>query len=292
MKNFKGIFPALLTPFTKSGQVNQESVKKIIDLNNSKGVDGYYVGGSTGEGLLLSVEERKQLFKYSAEANQGKTTMIAHVGTINTNDAIAMAKYAQEVGFDAISAVAPYYYGFSYDAIKQYYFDIANSVDLPMIIYNFPNANGFSFTKEKAMEMMQNKKFIGIKHTNADLFSLQQFKTISEDMLVYNGFDEMLLGGLAMGADGGIGSTYNFMAEKYVKIYNDFNNGDIFNAQKVQNECNEIIVELIKYGVFVSEKAILEEMGIEMNGCRKPFMQISEEGKKAMQVIANKLMQS
>ncbi len=289
MANFKGIFPALLTPYTKTGAINQASVKKLIDFNVDKGVNGFYVGGSTGEGLLLTVEERQELFKYSAEANQGRTTMIAHVGTVNTDHAVQMAKYAQSVGFDAISAVAPYYYGFGYDVIKNYYNTIANSVDIPMIIYNFPNANGFSFTKATASEMLANDKFIGIKHTTSDLFALQQFKSIDPNKVVYNGFDEMLVAGLAMGADGGIGSTYNMMAEKYINLYNSFNAGDIAKAQEIQLECNAIIAELIKYGVFVSEKAMMEELGIEMNGCRPPFLPISEEGKKVMANIVKNL---
>ncbi len=289
MKNFKGIFPALLTPYTKSGEINKKSVGELISLNINKGVNGFYVGGSTGEGLMLTVDERKTLFKYAAEANLGKTTLIAHVGTINTAHAIEMARFAEEIGFDAISAVAPYYYGFSYEAIKQYYFDIANSVNIPMIIYNFPNANGFNFTKAMAAQLLENDKFIGIKHTTSDLFMLSQFKTISKDIIVYNGYDEMLVAGLAMGADGGIGSTYNFMAEKYVKLYNEFNAGNIVAAEELQKECNEIIVELIKYGVFVSEKAIMEIMGIEMNGCRKPFLPISDEGIQAMKKICKSL---
>ncbi|MDE5756380.1 MAG: dihydrodipicolinate synthase family protein, partial [Clostridia bacterium] len=177
-EKFKGVFSALLTPYTADDKINGKSVKQIIDFNLAKGINGFYVGGSTGEGMLLTVEERKELFKYAAEANAGKGTLIAHVGTINTNHAIEMAKYAEEMGYDAISAVAPFYYGFSYEAIKEYYNDIANSVNIPMIMYNFPNANGFQFNKERAEDMFKNKKFIGIKHTTTDLFALQQFKTM------------------------------------------------------------------------------------------------------------------
>ncbi len=290
MAKFSGIFSALLTPFKQDGTINEQSVKKLIDFNLSKGIDGFYVGGSTGEGILLTIEERKQLFRASAEANAGRSTMIAHVGTIATDHAIEMAKYAEEMGYDAISAVAPYYYSFSYDAIKNYYLDIAHSVKIPMIIYNFPGANGFNFDKEKAEELIADPQFIGIKHTTSDMFKLQQFKTLSRDVYVYNGFDEMLLAGLAMGADGGIGSTYNLMGDKYVKLYNLFKEGKIAEAQAIQNEVNEIICELIKYGVFASEKQLLTEMGIEMGDCRKPFRPISEEGAKAMAALAKKLM--
>ncbi len=290
MAKFTGIFSALLTPFKKDGTINEQSVKQLIDFNLSKGLDGFYVGGSTGEGILLTIDERKQLFRASAEANAGRSTMIAHVGTIATDHAIEMAKYAEEMGYDAISAVAPYYYSFSYEAIKNYYLDIAHSVNIPMIIYNFPGANGFNFDKEKAEELIADPQFIGIKHTTSDMFKLQQFKTLSRDVYVYNGFDEMLLAGLAMGADGGIGSTYNLMGDKYVKLYNLFREGKIQEAQAIQNEVNEVICQLIKYGVFASEKQVLTEMGIDMGDCRKPWRPISEEGKKAMAKLAKSLM--
>lgn len=287
---FKGVFPALLTPFKADGSINDNSVAKLIEYNVRKGVDGFYVGGSTGEGMLLTVDERKQLFRASAEANAGRTTMIAHVGTICTDHAIELAKYAKEVGFDAISAVAPYYYSFSYDAIKNYYLDIVNSVDIPMIIYNFPNASGFNFTKAIAEEMFAcSDRFIGIKHTTSDLFLLQQFKSMSAKPVVYNGWDEMFIAGLSMGADGGIGSTYNLMADKFIDIYNYFQKGDLRAAQAKQLEANAVISELIKYGVFAAEKAVLDALGIPMGDCRRPFRPISEEGRAKMTQIAKSL---
>lgn len=286
---FKGVFPALLTPFDRGGNVNDAAVAQLVEFNVGKGVDGFYVGGSTGEGLLLTIDERKQLFRAAAKANAGRTTMIAHVGTICTDHAIEMARCAEAEGYDAISAVAPYYYGFGYEAIKHYYCDIAESVSIPMIVYNFPAANGFAFTKEYAEDMFANPRFIGIKHTNADLFKLQQFKTMRCTPIVYNGFDEMFVAGLSMGADGGIGSTYNFMAEKFIEIYDKFRGGDFAGAQRVQFEANEIISELIKYGVFAMEKGILTEMGIDMGDCRRPFLPLSEEGKAACKKIVKAL---
>lgn len=292
-EKFKGIFPALLTPFDKDDNVCQKSVAKLIKYNLQKGVNGFYVGGSTGEGLLLTKEERIQLFDYSAQANEGKSTLIAHVGTLNTKHAIEMAKKAEELGFDAISAVAPYYYSFSVDAIKTYYYEIASSVNIPMIIYNFPGANGFHLNKQIAEEMFKsNKNFVGIKHTTQDLFALQQFKTMQADPLVYNGFDEMLLGGLSMGADGGIGSTYNFMAEDYLEIYKLFNENNVAKAQEIQNKVNEVINVLIKYGVFASEKYILDCIGIEMGPCRKPFLPLNEEAKEVLAKIASKFVKA
>lgn len=290
MDKFKGLFSALLTPFNEDGSINFDSLEKLVEFNLQNGIDGFYVGGSTGEGLLLSPEERMQVFECVKKANKGRATLIAHVGTICTLDAIKMAKKAEELEYDAISAVAPYYYGFTLDAVLGYYNDIVNSTSLPMIIYNFPNSGGFSLTKEIANKLFENEKFIGIKHTSGDMFTLNQFKTLNREIVVYNGFDETLLAGLSMGADGAIGSTYNFMGKKFKKIMNCFNSGEIETAKALQNEANEIICEMIKYGVFQSEKAILTEMGIDMGQCRPPFLPISDECRASMKKIAHKIM--
>lgn len=289
MREMKGIFTALLTPFKEDYSINETSLKKLVEFNLEKGVNGFYVGGSTGESMVMTAQERKEVFRIVKQAAGDKVPMIAHCGAISTDAAVDMAKTAEELGYDAISAVAPFYYSFPAQAIKQYYTDIVSSVGIPMVVYNFPGGNGFTFTADYAAEMFEDKRFVGIKHTSTDLFALQQFKQKIENVTVFNGFDEMCLGGLSMGADGAIGSTYNFMADKFLKIYDEFHNGKIENAQKIQNEANEIIAEMIKYGVFQCEKAVLTHLGIDMGPCRRPFLPISKEGFEKMKVVAENL---
>ena len=286
-----GIFTALLTPFNDDYTINEASLKKLVEFNLEKGINGFYVGGSTGEGMVMSPEERKEVFRIVKEAAGDRVPMIAHCGAISTDSAIDMAKTAEALGYTAVSAVAPFYYSFPYPAIRKYYDDIVSSVSIPMVVYNFPGGNGFTFTADYAAEMFEDERFIGIKHTSADLFALQQFKQkIKRPVTVFNGFDEMCLGGLSMGADGAIGSTYNFMADRFLKIYDEFHNGSIEKAQKIQNGANEIIAEMIKYGVFQCEKAVLTHMGIDMGPCRRPFLPISKEGFEAMKKVADDCM--
>lgn len=283
-----GIFTALLTPFNDDYTINESSLRKLVEFNLEKGVNGFYVGGSTGEGMVMSPEERKEVFRIIKEAAGDSVPMIAHCGAISTDSAIDMAKTAEALGYTAVSAVAPFYYSFPYPAIRKYYDDIVSSVSIPMVVYNFPGGNGFTFTADYASEMFEDERFIGIKHTSADLFALQQFKQkIKRPVTVFNGFDEMCLGGLSMGADGAIGSTYNFMADRFLKIYDEFHNGSIKKAQEIQNGANEIIAEMIKYGVFQCEKAVLTHMGIDMGPCRRPFLPISKDGFEAMKKIAD-----
>lgn len=286
----KGIFTALLTPFKDDYSINEASLRKLVEFNIEKGVNGFYVGGSTGEGMVMTNEERKEVFRIVKEAAGDKVSLIAHCGAISTDAAIDMAKTADALGYDAVSAVAPFYYSFPYPAIRKYYDDIVSSISIPMVVYNFPGGNGFTFTADYAAEMFEDERYLGIKHTSADLYTLQQFKQkIKRPVTVFNGFDEMCLGGLAMGADGAIGSTYNFMADKFLRIYDEFHKGNIEKAQEIQTEANEIIAEMIKYGVFQCEKAVLTHMGIDMGSCRRPFLPISKEGNEAMKKVAQSL---
>lgn len=126
-------------------------------MNIKKGVDGFYVGGSTGEAFLLSREERKYILDIVKEVGKGKCKIISHIGCIGTDHAIELAEHAKRVGVDAISAIPPFYYKFSFKEIKNYYFDIVNQVDMLMIVYNFPALSGVELTEERVAELATNK---------------------------------------------------------------------------------------------------------------------------------------
>ena len=286
MKDFSGMYAALLTAFNKDGSINYEATGMLAERNIQKGLKGMYVAGSSGEAMMMSEEERVSLLEYVSRLNKGRVTLIAHVGSTSTDAAIRMAKRAAELGYDAVSAVAPYYYSFSGEAIRGYYTDILNATDLPMLIYNFPASGGFDGMLSLVSDMIDNKKLMGVKHTSVNLFELERFKHMKRPLTVFNGFDEMLIGGLSMGADGGIGSTYNFLQDDILAIYAAFKKGDLKKAMAVQEKVNRIIEAMIPFGVFAMEKAILTELGIPMGDCRKPFLPLSEAGKAKAKEIA------
>lgn len=286
MKDFSGMYAALLTAFNKDGSINYEATGMLAERNIQKGLKGMYVAGSSGEAMMMSEEERVSLLEYVSRLNKGRVTLIAHVGSTSTDAAIRMAKRAAELGYDAVSAVAPYYYSFSGEAIRGYYTDILNATDLPMLIYNFPASGGFDGMLSLVSEMIDNEKLMGVKHTSVNLFELERFKHMKRPLTVFNGFDEMLIGGLSMGADGGIGSTYNFLQDDILAIYAAFKKGDLKKAMEVQEKVNRIIEAMIPFGVFAMEKAILTELGIPMGDCRKPFLPLSDAGKAKAKEIA------
>ncbi len=285
MKKLNGIMPALLTPFDDNNKINEKSLAGLIEMNIAKGVDGFYVTGSTGEAFLLSKEERKGLMETVADIVDGRVTLIAQVGAISEDEAIEYAKHAEKCGYDAVSSVAPFYYKFGFDEIRHYYNGIAHATDLKMIIYNIPALSGVNMTCEQICDFLSDDKFAGIKFTSSDFFTLEKIKSAFPDKVVFNGYDEIFLSGLAAGADGGIGSTYNIAAERYIKIKKAFEARDMDAARKLQHEANIIVDELLKVGLNQAAKAILTMKGIPFGKCRAPFRELTAEQMKHVEKV-------
>ena len=272
---YKGIFTALLTPFDKNGRINDKELVKLIKFNRDMGVSGFYVCGSTGEAFLLSRDERKHVMDIVKDT-AGDKTLIAHVGSLNEREACELAIHANKLGYDAISSVAPFYFKFSFPEIKGYYERLADRGGLPMLVYHIPAFSGVSMNSESLSAFLSDERFLGIKYTSNDFFTLERCKAAFPDKVFFNGYDEMILAGLSMGAEGAIGSTYNFMADKFVKIYNLFNEGKIDEARRIQNEANGIITALCKMGVMQAEKEILCQLGFDFGVCRHPFLPLGD----------------
>lgn len=282
MEKLKGIFTALLTPFDAQNKVNEKELEKLVQFNVKMGVKGFYVGGSTAEAFLLTTEERKQIMDVVKQAAPDKT-LIAHIGSIREDEAIELGKHARNLGYDVVSSVAPFYYKFSFEEIKNYYMRVAQESELPMLVYHFPAFSGVNMGVKEMSAFLDKDNFVGIKYTSNDFFTMEQCKSNFPNKIVYNGYDEMFLAGLSMGADGGIGSTYNFMADKFVKIQELFKQNEIAKAQEIQKEANRIISVLCKVGVMQAEKEVLNQLGFDFGHCRRPFGEPTAEQKALIQ---------
>ena len=282
---YHGIYAALVTPYTKDGQVNYDELQKLVCHLIDQGLEGFYVNGSTAEAFLLSQAEREKILEAVVEANAGRSKVICHVGAISTDEAIRYTRHAEQTGADAVSAISPFYYKFSNREIIQYYNDIMSSTALPMFVYNFPNFSGFSLTADILDELAKNQNLAGVKFTSSDMFLLEQIKSNHPELAVWNGFDEMLASGLMAGADGGIGSTYNCMPKLAHKVYDAFRAGNLEEAQNKQRQMNQVIKVIGTYGVFASVKEILEMEGFHLNGVHRPFTPMGEEGRTQLRRV-------
>jgi len=289
INRFKGLLPALLTPYDKNGKISSDSLQKLIDNCIGQGVDGFYVGGSTGEAFLLTTEERKLLIKLAMEAVAGKKPVICQVGAVGTDIAIDLAQWAEKNGADAISAVAPFYYPFSKEQILNHYTAITDSVSIPMIVYNIPGLSGVSLSEDDFKRLYEHDRIIGVKHTHHNLYEMERIKSIDPERLVFFGFDEVTLAGVAMGADGAIGSTFNLMAAQYIRLRELFNQGKNTEALEKQKMINNIISTMIPMGVFTALKyAITSRRGIPIGEVRAPFTPVSGSEKSRLDTVLDK----
>ncbi|MBQ9083902.1 MAG: N-acetylneuraminate lyase [Clostridia bacterium] len=265
-----GIFPALLTPFDGAGRINEAELGRLVRHHIRQGVEGFYVTGSTAEAFFLTTEERKQIMR-TVRHHAPSQRLIAHIGAMDERAAVELGLYARELGYDAVSSVAPFYYKFTFDEIRDYYFRLADKTGMPMLVYHFPGNSGVNMSVDEMSVFLEDDRFIGMKFTSNDFFALEQCKAQFPGKVIYNGFDEMFLAGLSMGADGGVGSTYNFMADKFVAIRQLFLQGNIPEAQKLQKEANRIIRLLFKVGLMKAQKEIMNLIGFDFGTCRTPF---------------------
>lgn len=278
MKDLRGIFPALLTPFTPSGEVNYDVLRKMVEHLLAQKMDGFYVCGSTGECLLLTVEERKKILETVVQQTAGRGVVIAHTGSIGTGLTLELCHHAKQAGADAVSAVTPFYYKFSPDEVVGFYNDIANQSGMPTIVYNFPGLTGYALSRQNVDALAKNKNIAGIKYTSLDLYSMERFKHLHPELVIYNGHDEVMLYGLTAGADGGIGSTYNFMPGKIRGIAELFAAGKTAEAQAVQHEANDLIDVVAKYGI-AGTKEFMRLQGFDCGDCRAPFQPLTDSAR-------------
>ncbi|HIQ06011.1 MAG TPA: dihydrodipicolinate synthase family protein, partial [Anaerolineae bacterium] len=151
----RGVMPALLTPFDERGAVNEPVARELVDRLVAAGVNGFYVCGGTGEGLLLTPAERKRMAEIVVDQVAGRVPVVIHVGAIDTATAVDLAAHARAIGADAVSAIPPFYYALDVAAIKEHYRLIGEAARLPLYIYNIPDATGVAVTPEMLVEFMQ-----------------------------------------------------------------------------------------------------------------------------------------
>lgn len=282
MKDIKGVIPALLTPFTKEEELDEKGLRGLIDRLITEGAHGLYLTGSTGEGFLMDMDERKKAVEIAMDETKGRIPVIVHVGAISTKLSLELTHHASDCGADAISSVPPFYYRFGEKEIIEYYKTLAGATDLPMIVYNIPLAGLMGYDTVLKLASLPNVK--GIKYTATSHYEMTMLKKdLGKDFMVYSGADEMALSGLLSGADGLIGSTYNAIGDTFLTIYNYFQEGKLEEANEVMQEGVATIMKMLSYGSLMSLlKAINRWRGVDCGYSRAPFVNFTAEEEEKM----------
>ena len=278
LKKYEGIIPAFYACYNKDGGIDTEAVRALTRWFIEKGVQGLYVGGSSGECIYQSKEERKLVLENVMAEAKGKLTIIAHIACNNTADSQELAAHAESLGVDAIASIPPIYFKLPPYAIAKYWNDMsAAAPNTDFIIYNIPQLAGVSLSVPLLKEMLKNPRCIGVKNSSMPTQDIQMWK--DEGAIVFNGPDEQLISGLVMGAIGGIGGTYGAMPELYVELYRCVKAGDLAKALEIQNDCCRIIYKLCSghgnmYGMI---KEALRKMGCpDCGSVRAPLAELIE----------------
>ena len=282
---YKGIFPAFYACYDSEGNVSTQATKDFVEYLIGKGVSGLYVGGSSGECIYLSVEERKQTLEAVMEVAKGRIAIIAHVACNNTKDSQELARHAESLGVDAIAAIPPIYFRLPERAIAKYWNDIsAAAPNTDFVIYNIPQLAGVALTLSLFDEMLKNPRVIGVKNSSMPIQDIQMFKRQAainnKEVVVFNGPDEQFVGGRIIGADGGIGGTYGVMPELFVKLNGLIESGDFENAGKLQDDIDEVIYTMCSANgnMYAVAKAALKKLsGLDLGGVRAPLLNLSDE---------------
>lgn len=276
LKDIKGVIPAMITLFDENENVDVKRTRELVEFLIGRGVNGLYLTGSTGEGFLMDAEERKLVVETVIDQAAGRVPVIVHVGDIGTKKTIALAEHAYRAGADAISSVPPFYWKFSEEDIYGYYRDVAASTPLPMVIYNVPLAGMMGAELIKRIAKLPNVH--GMKFTGRDHDTMSHLKNeLGEDFIIYSGCDEMAFSGLAVGADGIIGSFYNVMPEVFLGIYEAVQQGDLRRGRDLQRLGTEIILECVKYDYIALMRNMLGWRGVDAGFSRRPFRNYRDE---------------
>ncbi len=283
-EKINGLIVAPFTPFDSKGEVNLEPISDYAAMLQKNGLIGVFINGSSGEGYMLTVDERMKLAeKWISVAPEG-FKVIVHVGATCIKDSYKMAQHAQEIGAFGIGAMAsPFPKAGRVEELVKYCEEIAcGAPDLPFYFYHIPALNGVFLPMLPFLKAADGRipNLAGIKYTYESLYEYNQcmlYKDGKFDML--HGQDETILSGLVMGgAQGGISGTGNYIGKSLVSVINEYNNGNIDKALEHQNFAQEVINVIAKYrGNIVAGKRIMKFLGVDLGINRTPFQNVTDE---------------
>lgn len=280
---FKGCGTALVTPFTDDGEVDFETLRKLIDFQILEGVDSLIICGTTGESATLSTEEKKEIIKFAVQITRRRVPIIAGTGSNNTKTSIELSKYAQSVGADGLLIVSPYYNKTTQAGLIKHYRSIAQNVDIPIILYNVPSRTGLNIEPSTCLELSKIKNIVAIKEASSNISQVAQIAHLCKDNLhIYSGNDDQVIPILSLGGIGVI-SVLSNLYPKYVHnmVYN-YLDGNLSKALNMQLDSLDLINSLFCEVNPIPVKYLMAHVGLNCGKTRLPLVEPSERNKERL----------
>lgn len=282
---FKGCATALVTPFTNDG-INFEELRKLIEFQILEGIDGLVICGTTGESSTMSLGEKKSVIDFSVKVANCRVPIIAGTGGNNTADAVAMSKYAESVGADALLLVTPYYNKTTQKGLIAHFNKIAESVNIPIILYNVPSRTGLNIEPETCLELSKIPNIVAIKEASGNISQVAKIANLCNDELtIYSGNDDQILPILSLGGLGVISVLSNVYPKFVHEMVMDYLTGNWQKATASQIYSLPLINALFSEVNPIPIKYALNQIGFNCGIPRLPLVELSDKSKEKIDML-------
>ena len=284
MPIFKGAGVAIVTPFTQDDKVNFEELGKMIDFQIAGGTDAIIICGTTGESSTLTHEEHDECIKFAVEHTAGRVPVIAGTGSNSTAEAIRLSTHAQNNGADALLLVTPYYNKATQKGLIQHYTAIANSVDLPIILYNVPSRTGVNILLQTAVTLAKNvKNIVAVKEASGNISQVAELAALADGCIdIYSGNDDQVVPLLSLGGVGVISVLSNVMPKLTHDMVMSYLNGDVKLSRQLQLSVMNLNKALFCEVNPIPVKEALNMMGWNAGAVRSPLCEIEPQHKELL----------
>jgi len=275
---FEGSGVALITPFTDTG-VNYEVLEELLEFHIENETDAVIICGTTGEPATMSEAEKKEVIRFTVNKVNGRIPVIAGTGGNSTKNVVEMSKYAESVGADGLLVVTPYYNKTTQRGLVMHYKTVAESVDLPIIMYNVPGRTGLNMTAKTAYELSGIKNIVAVKEASGNFSQIAEIAALCGDELcIYSGNDDQVVPMMALGAKGVISVSANVIPNDVHNMVKSFMHGDIEESRKLQLKAVKLINALFSEVNPIPVKEAVRQIGFDVGKCRMPLIDMNEEG--------------
>ncbi len=278
MVEFKGVITAIVTPLADQDKLDVDALEELIHFQTKHEVNGFFVSGTMGEGIILNLDTRKKLLEKTLEFAGTKAFTIFHAGSARIREVMDLISYAADLGVDAVATFPPIYYPYDKEALVDYYIQVSSLHDIPFFIYNIPSRTGINIGAELVRRIIgKSSNVVGIKDSSGDLKNTLKYLSI-ENFMVFMGSDTLSLPGLIIGCRGVVSALSNIVPELFVQMYKLLQSKKIVEAHQIYKKILKLKEILGKYPYVASYKVALSTRGLQIkNIVNKPLRSLNTE---------------
>ena len=282
-----GIIPAMATPFTADGELNEEALRQLTRHLIQGGVHGLFATGSQGEFWALTPQEKQRVWEIVLAEGEGRVPVYAGTGAVTTREVRELNRRAEAAGADAVSIITPFFVRPTEAELEAHYRAIAEATSLPILLYNNPGrTGGVNLSAELVARLAEVENIVGVKDSSGDLtLTMEYIRLTPHDFAVLSGRDTLIFAGLLHGTKGAIAATANVVPALVVEIYEAFQAGEVERARRAQERLAPLRLAFGLGSFPVVVKEALELIGIPAGPCRGPVGALSPEKRAELRQV-------